>query len=116
MQAQGLAARGGRIDREGRELDPPRDEALHVQDVKALVEPIHEESLGRTTVGADLSRVTLLDRGRIRQEGEHAEGRLGEGVRQGRAAADDAPAAARLDIGKGWREAWAQEPPPPRSP
>ena len=114
VEAQRLAARDGRIESEGRELDTPRDEALDVQDVEALVEPVHEESLGRSTVGADLSRVTLLDRGRIRQEGEHAEGHLGEGVRQGRPAADDALAAAGLDIGAS--EAVAQDLPPPRSP
>jgi hypothetical protein len=122
MQAQRLAARGGRIDSEDRELDPPWDEPLDVQDVEALVEPIYEESLGRSTMGADLARVTFLDRGRVRQEGEHAEGDLGEGVRQGRTAADDALAAAGLDIGASLEiperrgEAWAQEPPPPRSP
>lgn len=128
MQAQRLAARGGRIESEGGELDPPWDEPLDVQDVEALVEPVHEERLGRPTVGADLARVTLLDRVRVREEGEDAEGHLGEGVRQGRAAADDAPAAAgfdggtgleiraSLEIRKGRGEARAQEPPPPRSP
>ena len=122
VEAQRLAARDGRIESEGREFDTPWDEALDVQDVEALVEPIHEERLGRSTVGADLSRVALLDRGRIRQEGEHAESHLGEGVRQGRAAADDAPAAAgfdrgaSLEIGERRGEVRAQEPPLPRSP
>jgi hypothetical protein len=46
VQAQRLAARGGSIESEDRELDPPWDEALDVQHVQALVEPIHEESPG----------------------------------------------------------------------
>ena len=45
VQALRLAARGGHIEGEDRELDPPWDEALDVQHVQALVEPVHEEGL-----------------------------------------------------------------------
>lgn len=112
MQAQRLAARGGRIESEDRELDTPSDEAFDIQDVQALVEPVHEESLGRGAVGAYLARVTLLDRSRIHQEGEDAEGDLRKCLRQARAAAGHAAATAGLEIG----ESGAQESPPPRSP
>src|SRR5438552_6211793 len=68
VQAQWLAPLGACIQSKHAELDTPRDEALNVHDIQAFIEPVHEESLGRCAVGADLTRVALLDRGRIRHE------------------------------------------------
>ena len=112
VQAQWLAPRGSCIQSKHAELDTPRDEALDVHDIQAFIEPVHEEPLGRGAVGADLTRVALLDRGRIRHEGEDAEGDLSECLRQGRATADHTPAAVGVDI----REGRGQQPSPTRSP
>jgi len=112
VQAQWLAPLGACIQSKHAELDTPRDEALDVHDIQAFIEPVHEESLGRGAVGADLTRVALLDRGRIRHEGEDAEGDLSECLRQGRATADHAPAAVGVHI----REGRGQGRSPTRSP
>jgi hypothetical protein len=101
IQAERLAARGRGIGSEDGEFDPSWGESLDVQNVQALVEPIHEERPGLGAVSSDLARVALLDRRRVCQKGEDAEGDLRERLRQGRAAADDAPVAAGLDIGEG---------------
>jgi hypothetical protein len=116
VQPQRLASRGGCIKSKHAELDPPRGEALNVHDVQAFVEPVHEELLGRGTVGANLTRVALLDRGGVRHEGEDAEGDLSEGLRQGRATADHASAAVGVEVQEGWGEGWTQQPSPTRSP
>lgn len=98
VEAQGLAPWSGWIERKAPEFDPPGYEALHVEDVQAFVEPVHEERVGSVAVGADLARIPLLDRSRIRHEGEDPEGDLGEGLGQSLAPTDHAPGCPGGDI------------------
>ncbi|SRR5258705_10319326 len=112
VEPHGLSSQGGPMRDEGDELDPAGHEALDIQHVQALVEPVDEEIDGVDSVGPDGACLPLLDRARIHGESEDSEPDLSEGVLEGGARPGHAPAAVRLEVG----EARAQDPPPPRSP
>ena len=116
MKAQGFATRSRCIEGKGAEFDPPGDEALDIEDVQAFAQPVHEERFGRSSVGADFPYLPLLDRGRVCQKREDAEGDLGEGLGQGLAVSHHPPGSADVDIAEGRGSGRAQEPPPMRSP
>jgi hypothetical protein len=112
LKPQRLAARGGRVERRGDEFDPVGNEALDVQDVETLVEPVDQEPGGIDAMSADDARLLLFDRGGVHREGEEPQSRLGESLLDRGAGSADSLAGGRLEVG----EAGAQEPPPPRSP
>ena len=116
VEAQGFASGGGCIEGKAAEFDPPGDEALDVEYVQAFVEPVHEERFGRGSMGADFPCIPLIDRGRLRQEGEDTEGDLSKRFGQCLAASRDAPGSADVDIAEGRGGGRTQEPPPMRSP
>jgi len=115
VEAQGFAPWSGWIERKVPEFDPPGDESLHVEDVQAFVEPVHEERLGSVAVGADLACIPLLNRSWIGHEGEDPEGDLGEGLGQSLATTDNAPGLPGGDIAERRRGGRTQKPPPTRS-
>jgi len=107
-----LSSQGGTMGNERDELDPAGHEALDVQDVKTLVEPIDEEIDQVYSVGPDGPCLPLLDRGRVRDESEDPHPDLGKGFLEGVALPAHTPAAVHLEVGV----SSAQDPPPPRSP
>ena len=111
VKPERLAAGSG-LEREEHPLDPPRREALDLEDVEAFGEPRAQERFRRSPVSAHFSCVALLDGGRVRHEGEETGCRLAEGLRRGLAQANHAAAALRFEM----KEASAQAGPRPRSP
>jgi hypothetical protein len=61
VEPQGLSSQGGSLRDEGDELYPAGHEALDVQDVQTLVEPVDEEVDRVDSVGPDGARLSLLD-------------------------------------------------------
>jgi len=112
LEPHRLTSRSGIVEGQGDELDPAGEEALDVEHVKTLVEPVDQESGGINAMGPDDARLTLFDRGRVHREGEDAQGRLRECILDRGAGAAHASAGSRLEVG----EAAGQGPPPPRSP
>jgi len=112
VEPHGLASQGGPMRDEGDELDPAGHEALDIQHVQALVEPVDEEVDRVHSMGPDGACLPLLDRALIHGEGEDPQPDLSKGVLEGAARTAHAPAAVRLEVGK----ARAQDSPPPRSP
>ena len=51
---------GARVEGKAAEFDPPGDETLDVEDVQAFVQPVYEERLRSTSMGADLRTVSSL--------------------------------------------------------
>ena len=61
VEPQGLSSQGGPMRDEGDELYPAGREALDIQDVQTLVEPVDEEVDRVDSVGSDGARLPLLD-------------------------------------------------------
>ena len=61
VKPQGLSSQGGPMRDEGDELHPTGHEALDIQDVQTLVEPVDEEVNRIDSVGPDGARLPLLD-------------------------------------------------------
>jgi hypothetical protein len=78
VEPRGLSSQGGTMGDEGDELDPAGHEALDVEDVKTLVEPIDKEIDQVDSVGPDGPCLPLLDRGRLRDESEDSHPDLGK--------------------------------------
>jgi len=112
VEPRGLSSQGGGMGDEGDELDPAGHEALDVEDVKTLVEPIDKEIDQVDSMGPDGPCLPLLDRGRVRDESEDSHPDLGKGFLKGVALPAHTPAAVHLEVGV----SRAQDPPPPRSP
>jgi len=112
VETRGLSSQGSPMGYEGDELDPAGHEALDVQDVKTLVEPIDKEIDQVDSMGADGPCLPLHDRGRVRNESEDPHPDLGKRFLKGVALPAHAPAPVHLEVGV----SRAQDPPPPRSP
>lgn len=112
VEPRGLSSQGGTMGDESDELDPAGHEALDVEDVKTLVEPIDEEIDQVDSVGSNGPCLPLLDRGRVRDESEDSHPDLGKGFLKGVALPAHTPSTVHLEVGV----SRAQDPPPPRSP
>lgn len=112
VKPRGLSSQGGTMGNEGDELDPAGHEALDVEDVKTLVEPIDEEIDQVDSVGSNGPCLPLLDRGRVRDESEDSHPDLGKSFLKGVALPAHTPSTVHLEVGV----SRAQDPPPPRSP
>src|SRR4030095_11661986 len=100
VEPHGLASQVCPMRGEGDELDPASHEALDIQHVQALVEPVDEEVDRVDSVGPDGACLPLLDRARIHAESEDPEPNLSKGVLEGGALPAHTPAAVRLEVGK----------------
>jgi hypothetical protein len=110
VKPQRLTAGGAGGQSGGKHLDPPRREALDVQEVQAFPEPVDEQVAGIGSMCPDHPCVALLDRGGVQDHCEDSLGSIGEGLLQGRGLCADSLAAGRLEIRV------AQAGPLPRSP